>query len=55
MVAVSLKKKKTPRRTEREDPWSEPAGEPRVSRNFEPHRQRRSSVDVDVPEFIPRF
>ena len=28
---------------------------PRVSRNFEPQRQRRSSVDVDVPEFIPRY
>jgi len=55
VVATGYDRGRTPRRQEREDPWSEPAGEPRVSRNFEPQRQRRSSVDVDVPEFIPRF
>ena len=36
----------------------EPAGEPRVRRATERERRRedtRSSVDVDVPEFIPRF
>jgi hypothetical protein len=31
--------------------FSEPAGEPRVTRN----QRERSGVDVDVPEFIPRF
>ena len=55
VVATGYDRGKTPRRQEREDPWSEPAGEPRVSRNFQPQRERRSSVDVDVPEFIPRF
>ena len=39
--------------------FEEPIGEPRVSRTREPERTRepvraRSSVDVDVPEFIPR-
>jgi len=55
VVATGYDRGKTQRRAERPDAWSEPAGEPRVSRNFEPQRQRRSSVDVDVPEFIPRF
>ncbi len=55
VVATGYDRGRTPRRQERPDAWSEPAGEPRVSRNFEPQRQRRSSVDVDVPEFIPRF
>jgi len=38
--------------------FREPAGEPRVRRAEparEPARVSRSSVDVDVPEFIPRF
>jgi cell division protein FtsZ len=47
--------RKPKRRVERDDPWAEPAGEPRISRNHQPQRERRSSVDVDVPEFIPRF
>jgi cell division protein FtsZ len=58
VVATGYDRGRPPRRAEREDPWSEPAGEPRVSRNFEPQRQqreRRSAHDVDVPEFIPRF
>jgi len=55
VVATGYDRGRSPRRQEREDPWSEPAGEPRVSRNFEPQRQRRSAVDVDVPEFIPRY
>jgi len=55
VVATGYDRGKTQRRAERPDTWSEPAGEPRVSRNFEPQRQRRSSVDVDVPEFIPRY
>jgi cell division protein FtsZ len=33
--------------------FSEPAGEPRVTRNGQ--RDRSSRIDVDVPEFIPRF
>ena len=32
--------------------FSEPAGEPRVTRN---QRERSARIDVDVPEFIPRF
>ena len=32
--------------------FSEPAGEPRVTRNGQ--RDRSSRIDVDVPEFIPR-
>src|SRR6187200_1958880 len=57
VVATGYDRGRTPRRQERPDAWSEPAGEPRVSRNFEPQRQRqrRSAADVDVPEFIPRF
>src|SRR5215212_17380 len=37
-----------PRAAERDGSFREPAGEPRITR-------RRSSVDVDVPEFIPRY
>ena len=33
--------------------FREPAGEPRVSRMRRPERDTR--IDVDVPEFIPRF
>ena len=33
--------------------FSEPAGEPRVTRNGQ--RERSARIDVDVPEFIPRF
>ena len=55
VVATGYDRGRTPRRQERPDAWSEPAGEPRVSRNRQPQRERRSAVDVDVPEFIPRF
>jgi cell division protein FtsZ len=34
--------------------FREPAGEPRVSRMSRP-RERDTRIDVDVPEFIPRF
>ena len=54
VVATGYSEDRPPRRAERHDTWAEPAGEPRVSRFTEP-RQRRSSVDVDVPEFIPRY
>src|SRR5436190_1691947 len=52
-VATGYDKGRTPRRAEQSDRWAEPVGEPRVSRAT--HGPRRSSVDVDVPEFIPRF
>jgi cell division protein FtsZ len=52
VVATGYADAKPPRSLDREDRWAEPAGEPRVSRN---QPSRRSSVDVDVPEFIPRF
>src|SRR3954468_13818879 len=55
VVATGYDRGKAPRRAQRADPWSEPAGEPRVSRNQQPQRTRRSAVDVDVPEFIPRY
>jgi cell division protein FtsZ len=42
--------------TREREPFREPLGEPRVTRNREPVRAAsRSSVDVDVPEFIPKF
>ena len=54
VVATGYSEARPVRRAERSDQWSEPAGEPRVSRFTEPRRERRSSVDVDVPEFMPR-
>jgi cell division protein FtsZ len=54
VVATGYEQGRTVRRAERSDQWSEPAGEPRISRGGQPP-QRRSSVDVDVPEFMPRF
>jgi cell division protein FtsZ len=53
VVATGYEKDRPVRRAERADPWSEPAGEPRISRSSQP--PRRSSVDVDVPEFMPRY
>jgi cell division protein FtsZ len=52
VVATGYSDTRPPRREEQRDPWTEPAGEPRVMRA---QRERRSSVDVDVPEFIPRY
>jgi cell division protein FtsZ len=40
-------------RDERRSGLREPSGEPRVSRMRRPERDTR--IDVDVPEFIPRF
>ncbi len=37
------------------EPFREPLGEPRVTRNREPARTASRGVDVDVPEFIPKF
>src|SRR6478735_528394 len=53
VVATGYEQDRPVRRAERADPWSEPAGEPRISRSSQP--PRRSSVDVDVPEFMPRY
>ena len=53
VVATGYDRDRPVRRAERPDTWAEPAGEPRISRNE--HGRRRSTVDVDVPEFIPRF
>jgi cell division protein FtsZ len=55
VVATGYAPDRPVRRAERQDQWAEPAGEPRVARFAEPPRRRRSSVDVDVPEFIPRY
>jgi cell division protein FtsZ len=53
VVATGYEEARAPRRAERGDSWAEPAGEPRVSRTQQ--RRRRSSIDVDVPEFMPRY
>jgi cell division protein FtsZ len=55
VVATGYGDAPKPQTRERE-PFREPLGEPRVTRNREPVRAGgRSSVDVDVPEFIPKF
>jgi cell division protein FtsZ len=55
VVATGYGDAPKPQTRERE-PFREPLGEPRVTRNREPVRAAsRSSVDVDVPEFIPKF
>jgi cell division protein FtsZ len=52
VVATGYGDQRPPRRQEEPRRFNEPAGEPRVTRNG----QRSSSrIDVDVPEFIPRF
>ena len=55
VVATGYGDAPKPQSRERE-PFREPLGEPRVTRNREPVRaSSRSSVDVEVPEFIPKF
>jgi cell division protein FtsZ len=53
VVATGYGDRRPPRREEEPGArrFSEPSGEPRVTRNGRP---QRSSIDVDVPEFIPR-
>jgi cell division protein FtsZ len=53
VVATGYGDKRPPRREEEPGMrrFSEPAGEPRVTRQ----RERSARIDVDVPEFIPRF
>jgi cell division protein FtsZ len=53
VVATGYDQHRNARKAARRDALSEPAGEPRVSRLGEP--RRRSSVEVDVPEYIPRY
>ena len=56
VVATGYGDKPAPRRDERAPGLREPAGEPRVSRIGGGTRERRHErIDVDVPEFIPRF
>jgi cell division protein FtsZ len=43
------------RRDERAPGFREPVGEPRVSRMSRPQERRSERIDVDVPEYIPRF
>jgi cell division protein FtsZ len=58
VVATGYGDKPAPRREDRLDSLREPIGEPRVSRGDgrrrEPVRASRG-IDVDVPEFIPRY
>jgi cell division protein FtsZ len=54
VVATGYGDKPAPRREERLGSLREPIGEPRVTRNREPVRASRG-IDVDVPEFIPRY
>jgi cell division protein FtsZ len=53
VVATGYGDKRQARSEERRPGLREPAGEPRVSRMSRPQRDTR--IDVDVPEFIPRF
>jgi cell division protein FtsZ len=56
VVATGYGDKPATRRDERAPGLREPAGEPRVSRIGSGTRERRHErIDVDVPEFIPRF
>jgi cell division protein FtsZ len=53
VVATGYGDQRAARRAQRREELSEPLGEPRVSRLGQ--RPRRSSVDVEVPEYIPRY
>jgi cell division protein FtsZ len=57
VVATGYGEKKPPRRDDERGArgFREPAGEPRVSRMSRSEQRRERSVDVDVPEYIPRF
>jgi cell division protein FtsZ len=55
VVATGYGEKKPPRRDERSGSFREPVGEPRVSRMGRSEQRRERSVDVEVPEYIPRF
>jgi cell division protein FtsZ len=53
VVATGYGEKRPARRDE--SGLREPAGEPRVSRMSRPEPRRERGIDVDVPEYIPRF
>ena len=53
VVATGYGEPRRPRRHEQGGRFDEPLGEPRVSRA--PARERAARIDVDVPEFIPRY
>ena len=55
VVATGYGEARHPRTEERREVFGEPAGEPRVMRSPRSPAPRRSSIDVDVPEFIPRY
>jgi cell division protein FtsZ len=52
IVATGYGDPRALRREERRDHFGEPLGEPRVTRTERP--RRRTTVDVDVPEYMPR-
>jgi cell division protein FtsZ len=52
VVATGYGDPRTARRAARRDELAEPVGEPRVSRLGE---RRRSTIEVDVPEYVPRI
>ncbi len=54
VVATGYGEKREVRSDQRAPGLREPAGEPRVSRMSRP-RTRDTRIDVDVPEFMPRF
>jgi cell division protein FtsZ len=53
VVATGYGEQRPSRRQEQGGRFDEPLGEPRVSRA--PGRERAARIDVDVPEFIPRY
>jgi cell division protein FtsZ len=56
VVATGYGDKRPARTDDRGAGLREPSGEPRVSRMSRPSsRRERSSIDVDVPEYIPRL
>ena len=55
VVATGYGDKRVPRAAEERPGLREPAGEPRVSRLSRPERRESRGIDVDVPEYIPRF
>jgi len=53
VVATGYGERRPPRRQDQGGRFDEPFGEPRVSRS--PSRESSARIDVDVPEFIPRY
>jgi hypothetical protein len=56
VVATGYGEQAGARREDGRSSLREPAGEPRVSRmDRSPRRRESTRMDVDVPEFIPRY